>query len=116
MARAGGGGNALEDVRRQINQQKQTLHLTSTFTPLRTAVLNFQVPSSQIITEIPTEILGFAMPNMEVSHLFNILQGGVRNINLLCVNNVGEEVLICLPPVLGCLGWHWEKWGWESVG
>jgi len=46
---------------------------------------------------------------MEVSHLFYILVGAVRNIHLLCVDELSKIVLIGLPPVPGFvdfLGWH----------
>jgi hypothetical protein len=81
------------------------------FVVSRAAILNFEVPRGQIITEILAEIDAITMPKMSESHLLDIWQGGVGYVDLMCVNKVREAVLICLPPVLGCLCWHWQKWG-----
>ena len=107
---AGGeGGNALEDARRQKNQQYLTPHLTFTSVASRAAVLNFEVPRCRIITEITAEIPLVAVPKMKVSYLLDILVGCVGNIDQLPVDEVGKKVLIGLPPLLcsgSCLGWH----------
>ncbi len=78
---------------------------------MHAAILNFEVPRSRIITEILAKILGVAMPKMGEPHLLDIWQGGVGYVNLVLVYKVGEAVLICLPSALGCLFWHWRKWG-----
>ena len=73
------------------------------------ATLNFEDPRCQILAEITAEIKLGAVPEMEVSHLFDILVGAVRNINLPCVDELSKIVLIGLPPSPGFvdfLGWH----------
>ena len=59
-----------------------------------------------------------AVPEMEVSHLLDILVGDVRNIDLLSVYLLRKKVLIGLPPVPGFvdfLGWHEEEEGvWDD--
>ena len=98
---AGGeGGNALEDVRRQKNQQYLTPHLTFTFVASRAAVFDFEVPRRRIIAEIIAEILFVVMPKMKASYLLDILVGGVGNIDQLPVGEVGKKVPIGLPPLL----------------
>jgi len=75
----------------------------------RAAILDFEDPFCRILAEITAEIKLGAVPEMEASHLFNILVGSVRNIDLPCVDELGKIVLIGLPPVPGFvdfLGWH----------
>ena len=46
-------------------------------------------------------------------------QGSVGDVDTLPVNEVVQAVFIGLPPVLGCLFWHWWKWGeclWVVAG
>ena len=62
---------------------EQMPQLTSAFAPLRTAILNFKVPRGCIIAKILAEIPGVAVAKMGVSHLLNIWQGGVGDINEL---------------------------------
>ena len=53
---------------------------------------------------------------MKVTYLLDILVGCVGNIDELPVDEVGKEVLVNLPPVLGCLWWHGESVGcWLCV-
>ena len=82
-------------------------HLTSI--ALRTALLNFEVPSCQIFTKITAEIPFLTVPKMMVSDLIDIWVGGVGNFNKLPVVKVGKKVPIGLSPLLcfgGFLGWH----------
>ncbi len=108
---AGGeGGNALEDARRQKNQQYLTPLLTSVASCA--AILDFEVPRCRIIVEIFVEILFVPVPKMKVSYLLNILVGGVGYIDQLPVGEVGKKVPIGLPPVLcsgSCRGRHGDS-------
>jgi hypothetical protein len=99
--RGGRSDNALEDARRQKNQQYKMPHLTFTSVASRAAVLNFEVPRCRIIMEITAEIPLVTVPKMKVSYLLNILVGGVGYIDQLPVGEVGKKVPIGLPPVLG---------------
>ena len=75
----------------------------------RAAILDFEGPRCRILAEITAEIKLGTVPEMEVSHLFDILVGAIRKIDLPCVDELGKIVLIGLPPVPGFvdfLGWH----------
>ena len=64
----------------------------------RAAILDFEDPLCRILAEITAEIKLGSVPEMEVSHPFDILVGAVRNIDLPCVDELGKIVLIGLPP------------------
>ncbi len=51
------------------------MHLTSAFSPSRTAVLDFQVPSGQKNAQVTTEIDRIVMTKMGLSHPLNIQEG-----------------------------------------
>ena len=83
-------------------------HLTSVASS-RAAILDFEGPRCRILTKITAEIKLVSVTEMEVSHLFDILVGVVRNIDLPCVDELRKIVLIGLPPIPGfgdILGWH----------
>jgi hypothetical protein len=105
--RGGRSDNALEDARRQKNQQYKMPHLTSVAS--RAAILDFEVPSCRIIAEIFAEILFVPVPKMKVSYLLDILVGGVCNIYELPVGEVRKKIPIGLPPLLCFGGCHGER-------
>jgi hypothetical protein len=86
----------------QKNVQYQTPHLTSTSHVLRVIIFFFEGLSSQIITEIPAEISCITMAKMGLSHLLNILEGGLGDVNELLVYKLRRAVLINMPPVFDC--------------
>ena len=57
------------------------MHLTSAFSPSHTTVLDFQVPSGQKIAQVTTEIDRIVMAKMGLSHLLNIQEGGVGDVD-----------------------------------
>ena len=84
-------------------------HLTSIAS--RITILNFQVPRGQILRKLGRKFLSSCCQKWESRNLLDIWQGGVSYVDLLCIYKVGGVVLICLPPVFGCLFLHWWKWG-----
>jgi hypothetical protein len=56
-------------------------HLSSTSNALRAAIFYFKVTSGRIITEIPMEVPLVAMLKMGLSHLLDIWEGGVGDVN-----------------------------------
>ena len=72
--------------------------LTSAFTPSHTTILYFKVPRCRKLAEVTSEIPLVTMPKMGVSHLLNIRQEDVGDIDELSIYKVVKEVLISLPP------------------
>ena len=58
---------------------------TSAFAPLCTAILNFEVPRRRKIMKSLAEIPGVAVAKMDISHLLNIRQGDVGDIDELTI-------------------------------